>query len=170
MLVRGESLEASMSRYLIDQIAANDGISVETRSELVDLHGEGSLEAVDVIDRATGSTTRRDFTVVFVMIGADAVTGWLRPGIARDPHGFILTGADAADSEDWPGGRRPFALETSTPGIFAVGDVRSGSVKRVAAGVGEGGMAVAFVHQYLALQRIVEQALRPRNRHSRNCL
>ncbi|MBT2499184.1 FAD-dependent oxidoreductase [Agromyces sp. ISL-38] len=157
MLVRGESLEASMSRYLIDQIAANDGISVETRSELVDLHGKGGLEAVDVLDRTSGSTTRRNFTAVFVMIGADAVTGWLPSGIARDPHGFILTGPDAAGTEEWPAERRPFALETSTPGIFAVGDVRSGSVKRVAAGVGEGGMAIAFVHQYLALQRTVEQ-------------
>lgn len=130
---------------------------METRSQLVDLHGEGSLDAVDVLDRATGSTTRRDFTVVFVMIGADAVTGWLPSGIARDAHGFILTGPDAGDTEEWTAERRPFALETSTPGIFAVGDVRSGSVKRVAAGVGEGGMAIAFVHQYLALQRIVEQ-------------
>ncbi len=86
------------------------------------------------------------------MIGADAVTGWLPPEIARDVHGFILTGADAAATDEWTADRRPFALETSAPGIFAVGDVRSGSVKRVAAGVGEGGMAIAFVHQYLALQ------------------
>ena len=96
MLVRGESLEASMSRYLIDQIAANDGISVQTRSEAVALHGGTGLEGVDVIDKATGETTRRPYTVVFVMIGADAVTGWLPPEIARDVHGYILTGADAA--------------------------------------------------------------------------
>ena len=152
MLVRGESLEASMSRYLIDQIAANDGISVQTRSEAVALHGGTGLEGVDVIDKATGETTRRPYTVLFVMIGADAVTGWLPPEIARDVHGYILTGADAAATDEWTADRRPFALETSAPGIFAVGDVRSGSVKRVAAGVGEGGMAIAFVHQYLALQ------------------
>ena len=85
------------------------------------------------------------------MIGADAVTGWLPPEIARDANGFVLTGADAAATDEWTADRRPFALETSAPGIFAVGDVRSGSVKRVAAGVGEGGMAIAFVHQYLAL-------------------
>jgi thioredoxin reductase (NADPH) len=153
MLVRGPSLEASMSRYLIDQIGANAGIRVETRTEVVDLHGERTLDGVDVVDRTTGTVTRRDLTVVFVMIGADAVTGWLPHDVARDEHGFILTGADAAATEEWTAHRRPFALETSTPGIFAVGDVRSGSVKRVAAGVGEGGMAIAFVHQYLAMQR-----------------
>ncbi len=152
MLVRGRSLEASMSRYLIDQLAANDGIRVETRSEVVGLHGEASLDGVDVIDRATDETTRRPYTVMFVMIGADAVTGWLPPEIARDANGFVVTGADAAATDEWTADRRPFALETSAPGIFAVGDVRSGSVKRVAAGVGEGGMAIAFVHQYLALQ------------------
>jgi thioredoxin reductase (NADPH) len=152
MLVRGPSLGASMSRYLIDQIGANAGIRVETRSEVVDLHGDRTLEAVDVVDRTTGIVARRDFTVVFVMIGADAVTGWLPHDLARDEHGFILTGADAAATAEWNAVRRPFALETSTPGIFAVGDVRSGSVKRVAAGVGEGGMAIAFVHQYLALR------------------
>ncbi|HEU0181610.1 MAG TPA: FAD-dependent oxidoreductase [Agromyces mariniharenae] len=152
MLVRGPSLEASMSRYLIDQIGANADIRVETRSEVVDLHGERTLDGVDVIDRTTGTVSRRDFTVLFVMIGADAVTGWLPHDIARDEHGFILTGADAAAAAEWTADRRPFALETSTPGIFAVGDVRSGSVKRVAAGVGEGGMAIAFVHQYLALR------------------
>ena len=161
MLVRGESLEASMSRYLIDQIAANDGISVQTRSEAVALHGGTGLEGVDVIDKATGETTRRPYTVLFVMIGADAVTGWLPPEIARDVHGYILTGADAAATDEWTADRRPFALETSAPGIFAVGDVRSGSVKRVAAGVGEGGMAIAFVHQYLALQPQSDPEPRP---------
>ena len=158
MLVRGASLDASMSRYLIDQIAANDVIHVETRSEVVRLHGEASLEAVDVIDKATGKTMQRSCPVLFVMIGADAVTGWLPPDIARDAHGFVLTGADAAATDSWTLERRPFALETSAPGIFAVGDVRSGSVKRVAAGVGEGGMAIAFVHQYLALHPREEQA------------
>lgn len=151
MLVRGPSLEASMSRYLIDQIAANADIRVETRSQVVGLHGETDLVEIDVHDAAAGSTTRRDAAVVFVMIGADAVTQWLPPEIARDEHGFVVTGPDAADSGSWPGERRPFALETSVPGIFAVGDVRSGSVKRVVAGVGEGGMGIAFVHQYLAL-------------------
>jgi thioredoxin reductase (NADPH) len=151
MLVRGASVEASMSRYLIDQIAANDGIRIETRSEVVGLAGDSGLEAVDVLDRGTAETTRRRCTVLFVMIGADAVTGWLPAEVARDARGFVLTGQDAAGTPQWTAGRRPFALETSTPGVFAIGDVRSGSVKRVAAGVGEGGMAVAHVHQYLAL-------------------
>ncbi|MET0783815.1 MAG: NAD(P)/FAD-dependent oxidoreductase, partial [Leifsonia flava] len=153
MLVRGESLDSSMSRYLIDQIAANEAISVETRSEVVALYGETNLDGVDVIDRASGTTTRRAFSIVFVMIGADASTGWLPSSVAHDSHGFILTGPDAAESAAWTADRRPFALETSAPGVFAIGDVRSGSVKRVAAGVGEGGMAIAMAHQYLALER-----------------
>ncbi|WP_431278305.1 FAD-dependent oxidoreductase [Leifsonia poae] len=151
MLVRGESLEASMSSYLIEQIGANRGIRVETRSQVVGLHGDSSLQAIDVLDASTGATTMRPFPVVFVMIGADAVTGWLPPSIDRDSHGFILTGGDAAAGSSWPLERRPFSLETSAPGVFAIGDVRSGSVKRVAAGVGEGGMAIAYAHQYLAL-------------------
>ncbi|GAB2611458.1 FAD-dependent oxidoreductase [Pseudactinotalea suaedae] len=153
MLVRGASLETSMSRYLIDQIAANSAIRVETRSQVVALHGEADLEEIEVRgpDAETGSTTRRPARVLFVMIGADAVTQWLPQEIARDEHGFVATGPDAAERGHWALARRPFALETSVPGIFAIGDVRSGSVKRVAAGVGEGGMGIAFVHQYLAL-------------------
>jgi len=151
MLVRGESLDASMSRYLIDQLAAIPAIRVDTRSEVVALHGADGLRAADIVDRRTGAVERRDVDVLFVMIGADAETGWLPPGIARDARGFVLTGADAEASGSWPEARRPFALETSMPGVFAIGDVRSGSVKRVVAGVGEGGAAIAFTHQYLAL-------------------
>ncbi len=153
ILVRGPSLEKSMSRYLIDQIAAHDSITVETRSQVVALHGETDLTEIDVHDADSAETSRRPATVLFVMIGADAVTGWLPPAIARDEHGFVPTGSDAAGAEAWTEERRPYALETSVPGVFAVGDVRSGSVKRVAAGVGEGGMGIAFVHQYLAHQR-----------------
>lgn len=153
MLVRGESLEKSMSRYLIDQIVAHDSIRVETRSQVVGLHGDTDLTEIDVHDAAAGHTSSRPAMVLFVMIGADAVTRWLPPAIARDEHGYVLTGSDAAGAPGWTADRRPFALETSVPGIFAIGDVRSGSVKRVAAGVGEGGMGIAFVHQYLALTR-----------------
>jgi thioredoxin reductase (NADPH) len=157
MLVRGESIEASMSRYLIEQISAHDSIHVETRSQVVGLHGETDLAEIDVHDARAGRTSRRPATVLFVMIGADAVTGWLPPAIACDEHGFVVTGSDAVDTAAWTADRRPFALETTVPGVFAVGDVRSGSVKRVAAGVGEGGMGIAFVHQYLALPEVSER-------------
>ena len=153
MLVRGASLERSMSRYLIEQITAHESIHVETRTQVVGLHGDVDLAEVDVHDTDSGVTSRRPATVLFVMIGADAVTGWLPPQVARDEHGFVITGSDAADTDAWTADRRPYALETTVPGIFAIGDVRSGSVKRVAAGVGEGGMGIAYVHQYLALTR-----------------
>jgi thioredoxin reductase (NADPH) len=149
LLVRGESLAASMSQYLIEQIATKANIGVETRSEVVAVHGDEQLEAIEVIDRRAGTTSRRDTAALFVLIGADAATGWLPPEIARDEHGFVLTGADAMKAGQWTADREPFALETSAPGIFAIGDVRSGSVKRVAAAVGEGGIAIAFVHRYL---------------------
>jgi thioredoxin reductase (NADPH) len=152
LLVRGADLARSMSSYLVEQIAANPAICVETRSEVVGLHGEEVLEQLDVADRSTGATTRREAGVLFVMIGADAETGWLPPEVARDVHGYVLTGTAARDSGAWPHEREPFALETTAAGVFAAGDVRSGSVKRVAAGVGEGGMAIAMVHQYLALR------------------
>jgi thioredoxin reductase (NADPH) len=89
--------------------------------------------------------------VVFVLIGAEAATDWLPPEISRDAHGFVLTGTDVMSAQHWNVGREPLALETSAPGVFAVGDIRSGSVKRVAASVGEGGVAIALVHRYLAL-------------------
>ena len=153
LLVRGESLAATMSHYLIEQIATKANIRVETRSEVVAVHGDERLEEIEVIDRRAGTTSRRAATVLFVLIGAEAATDWLPPAIARDGHGFILTGADAMQQGQWTADREPIALETSAPGIFAVGDIRSGSVKRVAAAVGEGGMAIAFVHRYLQLPR-----------------
>ena len=151
LLVRGESLAESMSHYLIEQIATKANIRVETRSEVVAVHGDEQLEAIEVIDRRTGTTSRRDARVLFVLIGAEAATDWLPSEIARDEHGFVLTGTDAMKAGQWKADREPFALETSAPGIFAVGDIRSGSVKRVAASVGEGGVAIAFVHRYLQL-------------------
>ena len=151
LLVRGESLAASMSHYLIEQIATKANIRVQTRSEVVAVHGDEQLEAIDVIDRRAGTTSRRDATVLFVLIGAEAATDWLPAEIARDEDGFVLTGTDAMKAGQWKAAREPFALETSAPGIFAVGDIRSGSVKRVAASVGEGGMAIAFVHRCLQL-------------------
>jgi thioredoxin reductase (NADPH) len=153
LIVRGESLGASMSTYLIEQIASNPVITVSTRSEVVALHGAEHLESIDVLDKASGTVTSRQAAVLFVMIGADAQTSWLPSSVARDVNGYVLTGPSARDAGAWSEPREPFALETSAPGVFAAGDVRSGSVKRVAAGVGEGGMAIAYVHQYLALTR-----------------
>lgn len=151
LVVRGDSLEASMSQYLIEQISTKANIRVETRSEVVAVHGDRRLEAIEVIDRSTGTRSRRDTMALFVLIGAEASTDWLPSKIARDEHGFVLTGTDVMNAGHWKTDREPFALETSVPGIFAVGDVRSGSVKRVAASVGEGGMAIAFVHRCLQL-------------------
>jgi thioredoxin reductase (NADPH) len=151
LLVRGESLAASMSQYLIEQIATKANIRVETRSEVVGVHGDEQLEAIEIIDRRAGTTARRTTRALFVLIGAEAATDWLPSEIARDEHGFIVTGTEAMKAVQWTADREPFALETSAPGIFAIGDVRSGSVKRVAAAVGEGGMAIAFAHRYLQL-------------------
>ena len=139
-----------MSQYLIDQLTANPGVTIQTRSEVVALHGAEKLQAIDVADRRDGTVTTRDAEVLFVMIGADADTSWLPDEVARDEHGYVLTGPHAAATGAWSHERDAYALETTAPGIFAAGDVRSGSVKRVAAGVGEGGMAIAFTHQYLA--------------------
>jgi thioredoxin reductase (NADPH) len=149
LIVRAESLAASMSQYLIDQLATKRNIRVETRSEVTAGYGGERLEAIDVADRRTGTTSRRQTEALFVMIGAHASTGWLPEEIARDSHGFVLTGSDAMKQGPWKCDRDAYALETSAPGVFAIGDVRSGSVKRVAAAVGEGGMAIAFVHKYL---------------------
>ena len=148
ILCRGESLAKTMSRYLVDQIGARPNIRTRVRREIVAAHGDQSLEAIDVRSSETGETTRHESGGVYLFIGADAETGWLPPEIALDARGFVLTGPDARTA-GWPLERDPFLLETSVPGIFACGDVRSGPVKRVAAAVGEGSMAIAFVHQYL---------------------
>lgn len=119
------------------------------QSEVVAVHGAQHLEAIDVVDRVNRAVRREDSGGVFVFIGADAETKWLPDEIARDPRGYVLTGEGAARSGRWPAKRDPYLLETSVPGIFACGDVRSGLVKRVASAVGEGSMSIAFIHQYL---------------------
>ena len=150
ILCRGDGLEKSMSRYLIDQLATRPNISVLTRTQILAACGEASLEAIDVRNADTGESKRLESGGLFIFIGADAETDWLPPEIALDPKGgFVLTGADAAASGRWDRERDPYLLETSVPGIFACGDVRFSPVKRVAAAVGEGSMAIAFVHQYL---------------------
>jgi thioredoxin reductase (NADPH) len=149
ILCRGDSLEKSMSRYLIDQLAVRSNIHVVFRTQVAAAHGDGSLEAIDVLSTSTGETTRLESGGLFILIGADAETAWLPPEIALDGHGFVLTGSDVSAAGRWELERDPYLLETSVPGIFACGDVRFSPVKRVAAAVGEGSMAIAFVHQYL---------------------
>jgi thioredoxin reductase (NADPH) len=149
ILCRSEGLEKSMSRYLVEQLASRSNIDVLVRTEVVAAHGDASLEAIDVRNAATGDTTRLESGGLFIFIGADAQTAWLPHEIALDRHGFVLTGSDVRAAGRWELDRDPYLLEASVPGIFACGDVRSGPVKRVAAAVGEGSMAIAFVHQYL---------------------
>jgi thioredoxin reductase (NADPH) len=149
IVCRGENLEKSMSRYLIDQLANRPSIHVLFRTEVVGAHGEASLEALDLHHAETGETTRVDSSGLYIFIGADAETAWLPPEIALDRNGFVLTGSDVTSAGHWELERDPYLLETSVPGIFACGDVRLGPVKRVASAVGEGSMAIAFVHQYL---------------------
>jgi thioredoxin reductase (NADPH) len=136
-----------MSRYLVDQIATRPNIHAMFGAEVEAVHGELSLEAIDV--QQSGETTRLDSGGLFIFIGADAETDWLPPEIALDQRGFVLTGSDMRAAGRWASERDPYLLETSVPGIFACGDVRFGPVKRVAAAVGEGSMAIAFVHQFL---------------------
>jgi thioredoxin reductase (NADPH) len=149
ILCRGQGLEKSMSRYLIDQIATRPNIDMLGRTEVAEAHGEASLEAIDLRNVDTGETRRLESGGLYIFIGADAETAWLPPEIALDERGFVLTGSDVRAAGRWTLDRDPYLLETSVPGIFACGDVRFAPVKRVAAAVGEGSMAIAFVHQYL---------------------
>ena len=154
MLVRGDSLGATMSQYLIEQIETTPNIHVEYRTRVVEAHGELRLEAVSIVCDRTGEVSRVPANALFIFIGAEPRTAWLDGVIDRDERGFILTGPDLLRSGKRPKGwtieRDPSLLETSIPGVFAVGDVRYGSVKRVASGVGEGSVAIQFVHQYLS--------------------
>jgi thioredoxin reductase (NADPH) len=149
ILCRGDTLERSMSHYLIDQVESRPNIRAIYRTEVVAVHGDVSLEAIDVCDSTTGETTRLESGGLFLFIGADPQTGWLPPEIELDQRGFILTGSEMRAANGWSHERDPYLLETSVTGIFACGDVRFSPVKRVAAAVGEGSMAIAFVHQYL---------------------
>jgi thioredoxin reductase (NADPH) len=150
LILRSDTLAKSMSRYLIEQLETKTNVHVRPHSEVTAVHGDEHLDGIDITDRATGQIERCAAAGLFVFIGADAATAWLPPEIVRDPLGYILTGSDVSATGAWPETREPFLLETSVPGIFACGDVRYRSVKRVASGVGEGSMTVAFIHQYLA--------------------
>jgi thioredoxin reductase (NADPH) len=148
LLVRGPGLSAGMSQYLIDQLGKLPNVVIRPRTEVVEVHGTSHLETVTVRSGAEGQQETLPAAALFVFIGAAPQTEWLPAGVARDARGFVLTGPDLLPAP--PGEHERYLLETSVPGIFAAGDVRHGSMKRVASGVGEGAMAVAFVHQYLA--------------------
>ncbi len=152
MLVRGESLDAKMSQYLVDRIAATENIEVRLRTQIKSFQGEERLEALELEDLEKGETRIEEAERVFIFIGARPRTDWLEGQVACDDHGFVLTGTDLKEAHlnDWPLERQPFLLETSIPGIFAAGDVRHESVKRVASAVGEGSVSVHFVHRHLA--------------------
>jgi thioredoxin reductase (NADPH) len=158
MLVRGRSLAASMSQYLIDQLATKRNVDLRFNTEVVAVDGRDHVEQLTLRDRVGGTQRTEPTGGVFILIGADAETGWLPPAIVRDTPGYVCTGRDMLQALEaagnlgagWTLPRDPYLLETSVAGIFAAGDVRHGSMKRVASGVGEGSMAIAFVHQYLA--------------------
>jgi thioredoxin reductase (NADPH) len=165
MLVRGPSLAASMSQYLIDQLKARRHVEIRFNSEVLAVDGHDHVEQITIRDTAAGTQRTEPTGGVFILIGANAETDWLPPAIVRDTPGYICTGRDvlqvleeqalagsgaSGSGASWTLSRDPYLLETSVPGIFAAGDVRHGSIKRVASGVGEGSMAIAFVHQYLA--------------------
>ena len=154
ILYRGDSLAKNMSRYLIDEIEATANIEVRTNSEVAEAHGGDSLERITVRDTQTGELEELPLAAMFVFIGARPQTDWLPESVARDRHGFVLAGPELLMEQvrpRWRLERAPHLLETSLPGMFVAGDVRSQSMKRVASAVGEGSMAVHFVHEYLAV-------------------
>lgn len=156
LLVRGDSLESSMSYYLIQQLNRTANVSVRTRCQVVGAEGNGHLQAITICDSKSGETQSVECGYLFIFIGAEPRTDWLGDAVARDERGFVYTGPDLLTNGARPAGwnreRDPFYLECSVPGIFAAGDVRANSVKRVASAVGEGAMAVSLVHRYLEAQ------------------
>jgi len=154
ILVRGDSLSKGMSHYLVDQILQTPNIEVRVHASVVGVHGDETLEAIDVADSTAGTVETLPGRSLFIFIGAEPRTAWLDGVVERDAHGFLLAGSDLVRDGKLPAGwnvdRQPFLLETSVPGVFVAGDVRHGSVKRVASGVGEGSITVSFIHQHLA--------------------
>jgi thioredoxin reductase (NADPH) len=154
LVVRGDSLDRSMSRYLIDQLAGVPNIEVRTCTEVVGGTGDDHLESLTLLHTATGEKTTVEASWLFAFIGAAPRTDWLEGTVSRDDRGFLLAGPDLTADGSAPAGwgldRPPYHLETSVPGVFVAGDVRADSVKRVASAVGEGAMAVTLVHRYLS--------------------
>ena len=153
MLIRSSGLASSMSRYLIRRIEDSPNIVVRPHTEIIGIEGEDRLQSVRWQNNQTGQTEDHNISHVFVMTGADPNTCWLDGCVALDAKGFIKTGPDLSSenlsASRWPLSRQPYLLETSLPGVFAVGDVRGGSIKRVASAVGEGSIAISLVHQVI---------------------
>ncbi len=153
LVVRAATLTSTMSQYLVERIASTPAIEVRYHSQVVAGRGEGHLEALTLVDRDSGVTEEVSSSWLFIFIGASPRTEWLGPEVVRDERGFVVTGQDLLGpmhANRWPLSRAPFALETSVPGVFAAGDVRLDSMKRVASAVGEGAMSIYLVHRYLA--------------------
>jgi len=150
MLVRGDSITKTMSQYLVQEVQLASNVRVRLNTEVVDGGGDGRLEWLTVRERKTGATENLEATALFILIGGEPKTEWLEGSVARSKDGFILAGHDIPASSSWPLERSPMLLETSIPGVFVAGDVRWGSVKRMASAVGEAATAVHLVHQYLA--------------------
>jgi thioredoxin reductase (NADPH) len=157
MLVRADALERGMSQYLVDQIRGISNIRVETEAEVIEAHGDGHLEGITIINRASGETRKESTPAMFIFIGAVPCTAWLRGQLPTDDRGYLLTGSflprDGDHTKGWKEDRDPFIFETLIPGIFAAGDTRHASIKRVASAVGEGSITVQMVHQYLSKVR-----------------
>jgi thioredoxin reductase (NADPH) len=157
VLVRGDDLSSSMSDYLVREIMRTSNIDVRCHTEIIDGYGNGRLERLVLRDRQAGSTTEIDAAALFILIGAEPHTDWLTGTVQRDSSGYLLTGDNLAHTDvgetAWPLSRPPMLFECSRPGVFAVGDVRHGSMKRVASAVGEGAVAVRLAHEYLETQR-----------------
>jgi thioredoxin reductase (NADPH) len=149
LIIRGQTLETSMSRYLIDQIERHPRITVTPHTQVTALLGTDQLEGVELLDTRRRQTSVLAVRGLFVFIGAQPATGWLAAQLAEDTRGFLLTGSNIPEAQLDDAGRTPLFLETSRPGVFAVGDVRSGSVKRAATAIGEGSMAVRLVFERL---------------------
>jgi thioredoxin reductase (NADPH) len=164
LLVRGDSLEKSMSHYLTERIDATANITVRLNSRVAAAEGNARLEALVIADTETGHEIRLPTDALFILIGAEPLTnaseGWLK----RDEHGFLVTGPDLLrdDQSGWPLQRDPLPLESNQPGVFVAGDVRHGSIKRVASAVGEGSMAITLVHQYRRLSEDEQRRADPR--------
>jgi thioredoxin reductase (NADPH) len=156
LAVRGPSLEAGMSAYLVQQIRQTPNVEVRLHTEIADGEGDRVLKSVVLSDLQSGARETVELDALFVLIGAEPHTEWLAGAVECDKRGFVLTGADVKARRT--SGRVPGRLETSMPGVFAVGDVRAGSVKRVASAVGEGSVAIQYVHEYLAASGAADQA------------